>query len=74
MPYFEIIYSESATTKALASKSVNVRSRAEAAEKALQGLETAQAAHNVTCYRVLDWQGLVVARGPHITPSPPPGL
>lgn len=64
MPYFEIVYSKDAATKALASKSVNLRSRVEAAEQAMRGLADATRAHDAKYFRILDWQGMVVARGP----------
>ncbi len=65
MPYFEIVYSEGATTKALTSAKVQARNRTEAACDALKGLAKAQASHGAKCYRVLDGLGMVVARGPN---------
>ena len=65
MPYFEIVYSEEATTKALSSTKVQARNRTDAAADALKGLAGAQAAHGAKCYRVLDGLGMVVARGPN---------
>jgi glucose-6-phosphate isomerase len=64
MPYFEIVYSEEATSKALTSKKVQARNRTEAATDALKGLADAQSAHGAKCFRVLDGLGMVVARGP----------
>ena len=64
MPYFEIVYSEEATTKALSSTKVQARSRTEAVADAQKGLPNAQAVHGAKCYRVLDGLGMVVARGP----------
>lgn len=64
MPYFEIVYSDDPTTKALSSSKVLARDRTEAAAAAMGGLAIAQAAHGAKCYRVLDGLGMVVARGP----------
>jgi hypothetical protein len=67
MPYFEIVYSEDATGKALSSTKVQSRDRTEAAAHAAKGLAEAEASHGAKCYRVLDGLGMVVARG--ATPS-----
>lgn len=62
MPYFEIVYSAEATSKALTSRKVLARTRKEAAADALKGLARANADHGAKCYRVLDGLGMVVAR------------
>lgn len=69
MPYFEIVYSQDATSKALLSTKVLVRGRTEAAASAQKGLAAAQRDHGATCYRVLDGLGMVVARGTLSSPD-----
>lgn len=64
MPYFEIVYSDDATTKALTFSKVLARDRTEAAAVAMRGLAKAQATHGAKCYRVLDGLGMMVARSP----------
>lgn len=64
MPWFEIVYSEEPTSKALSSDKVEARDRTEAAATAQNGFAGAQAAHGAKCFRVVDGLGLVVARGP----------
>jgi hypothetical protein len=70
MPWFEVIYSEDVTSKALSSEKVAARDRMEAAAAAMNGFAKAQSQHGAKCYRVLDGLGMVVARGPK---DPPPG-
>ena len=69
MPWFEIVYSDDPTGKALSSDKVSARDRTEAAAAAMNGFANAQAAHGAKCYRVVDGVGMVVARGPK-TPTP----
>lgn len=64
MPWFEIVYSEEMTGKALSSDKVLARDRTEAAAAAMKGFANARTAHGAKCYRVIDGLGLVVARGP----------
>ena len=64
MPWFEIVYSEELTSKALSSDKVVVRGRIEAAAAAMSGFASAQAVHGAKFYRVVDGLGMVVARGP----------
>jgi hypothetical protein len=64
MPWFEIIYSEGPTSRALFSDKVAARDRSEAAAAAMNGFVSAQAKHGAKCYRIVDGLGLVVARGP----------
>jgi len=64
MPWFEIVYSEDPTSKALSSDKVVARDRTEAAAVAMRGFANAQTVHGAKCYRVIDGLGLVVARGP----------
>ena len=64
MPYFEIVYSEELTSKALSSGKVAARDRREAAVAALNGFANAEATHGAKCFRVVDGSGMVVARGP----------
>jgi hypothetical protein len=64
MPFFEIVYSEELTSKALSWGKVAARNRTEAAAAALNGFANAQATHGAKCFRVVDGLGMVVARGP----------
>jgi hypothetical protein len=64
MPWFEIIYSEEATSKTLSSDKVLARDVKEAAGVAMNGFVSAQSEHGAQHYRILDGQGMVVARGP----------
>jgi hypothetical protein len=64
MPWFEVIYSEDVTSKALTSEKVAARDRTEAAAAAADGFAKATEAHGAKCFRVLDGSGMVVARGP----------
>lgn len=63
MAWFEIIYSENPTSKAITSDKISARDHAEASAVAMRGLASA-AASGAQCYRVLDGIGMVVARGP----------
>ena len=62
MPWFEIIYAEDPTGRALHVQTVTARDRREAAKEAVTGFASAQANHGATCYRVIDGLGMVVAR------------
>ena len=64
MPWFEIVYSEDVSSKALSSDKVVARDRTEAAAVAMTGFANARTVHGAKCYRVIDGLGLVVARGP----------
>lgn len=64
MPWYQIVYSEDVTSRALASDKVVARDREEAAAVAMNGFAQAHAAHGAKCFRILDGQGMVVARGP----------
>jgi hypothetical protein len=63
MPWFEVVYSEDAASKALSSDKVVARDRTEAAAAAMRGFAKARVAHGAKCYRIIDGQGMVVARG-----------
>lgn len=69
MPWFEVVYSEDPTSKALSANKIAARDRTEAAEAAMSGFAEAKAKHGARCYRVVDGQGMVVARGPKETPE-----
>ncbi|ANP45790.1 hypothetical protein ATE48_07575 [Candidatus Viadribacter manganicus] len=64
MPWFEIIYSEDVSSKALSSNKVAARDRTEAAATAMRGFANARTTHGAKCFRVIDGLGMVVARGP----------
>ena len=64
MPWFEIVYSEDVTSKALLTNKVVARDRTEAAAAAMSGFANAQSAHGAKYFRVIDGLGMVVARGP----------
>jgi hypothetical protein len=66
MRFFQIVYSEELTSKALSSNKVAARNRTEAAAAALNGFANAEATHGAKCFRVMDGSGMVVARGPNI--------
>ena len=70
MPWFEIVYSEDVTSRALSSHKVAARDRKDAASAAMKGFADARTVHGAKCYRILDGSGLVVARGPK---EPAPG-
>ncbi len=63
MPRFEIIYSDEPTSSSLSSDSVVARDRTEADDKAAIGFKSAQLKNGAKCYRIVDGQGMVVARG-----------
>jgi hypothetical protein len=63
MPWFEIVYSEEPTSRALFSDKIETRDRTIAATVAMKGL-IAQATLGAKCYRIIDGWGVVVARGP----------
>jgi hypothetical protein len=69
MPWFEVIYSEDITSKALSTEKVSARDHTEAAAAAMEGFANAQATHHAKCFRVLDGLGMVVARGPKEPPK-----
>jgi hypothetical protein len=64
MAWFEIVYSEDVASKALSSDKVVARNPTEAAAAATSGFANARTVHGARCYRIIDGQGMVVARGP----------
>jgi hypothetical protein len=64
MPWFEIIYSDDVSGKALALDKVVARDRKDAAVAAMSGFAKAKAERGAKCFRILDGLGMVVARGP----------